>query len=124
LHPIFGSTKLSVVPALLKSQIHIAPESLLRSTRERLKLWDISDEQIKKLDETGEVTKTLTFNAPVSGFVTDRKAFPQTVVTPGYGPIRDQRSLHDLGERGNRQCYEDFLKRLGPGSGSTKAAYQ
>jgi Cu(I)/Ag(I) efflux system membrane fusion protein len=57
-------------------------ESLLRSTRGRLKLWDISDEQIKKLDETGEVTKTLTFYSPVSGFVTDRKAFPQTAVTP------------------------------------------
>jgi RND family efflux transporter MFP subunit len=57
-------------------------ESLLRSTPERLKLWDISDEQIKKLDETGEVTKTLTFYSPVSGFVTDRKAFPQTAVTP------------------------------------------
>src|SRR5450759_1308329 len=57
-------------------------QSLLRSTRERLKLWDITDEQIKKLDETGEVTKTLTFYSPVSGFVTDRKAFPQTAVTP------------------------------------------
>ncbi len=57
-------------------------QSLLRSARERLKLWDISDEQIKKLDETGEVTKTLTFYSPVSGFVTDRKAFPQTAVTP------------------------------------------
>jgi len=57
-------------------------QSLLHSTRERLKLWDISDEQIKKLDETGEVTKTLTFYSPVSGFVTDRKAFPQTAVTP------------------------------------------
>jgi membrane fusion protein, copper/silver efflux system len=57
-------------------------QSLLRSTRERLKLWDISDEQIKKLDETGEVTKTLTFYSPASGFVTDRKAFPQTAVTP------------------------------------------
>jgi len=57
-------------------------QSLLHSTRERLKLWDVSDEQIKKLDETGEVTKTLTFYSPVSGFVTDRKAFPQTAVTP------------------------------------------
>ena len=57
-------------------------QSLLRSTRERLKLWDITDEQIKKLDETGEVTKTLTVYSPVSGFVTDRKAFPQTAVTP------------------------------------------
>jgi RND family efflux transporter MFP subunit len=54
----------------------------LRSTRERLRLWDISDEQIKRLDETGEVEKTSTFYSPVSGFVTDRKAFPQTAVTP------------------------------------------
>ncbi len=57
-------------------------QALLRSTRERLKLWDISDEQIKKLDDTGEVTKTLTFYSPINGFVTDRKAFPQTAITP------------------------------------------
>ena len=67
-------------------------QSLLRSTRERLKLWDISDEQIEKLDETGEVTKTLTFYSPVSGFVTDRKAFPQTAVTPDM----DLYSISDL----------------------------
>ena len=57
-------------------------ESLLQSARERLRLWDISDEQIKKLDETGEVTRTLTFYSPIDGFVLDRKAFPQTNVTP------------------------------------------
>ena len=57
-------------------------QSLLNSSRERLKLWDISDEQVKKLDETGEVSKTLTFYSPISGFVTDRKAFPQTAITP------------------------------------------
>jgi RND family efflux transporter MFP subunit len=57
-------------------------DSLLQSARERLRLWDISDEQIKKLDETGEVTRTLTFYSPIEGFVIDRKAFPQTNVTP------------------------------------------
>lgn len=57
-------------------------QSLLRSTRERLKLWDISDEQIKKLDETGEVSRTLMFYSPITGIVMDRKAFPQTSVTP------------------------------------------
>ena len=56
--------------------------SLLKASRDRLKLWDISDEQIKKLDETGEVSKYLTFYSPSTGFVTDRKAFPQTSVTP------------------------------------------
>ncbi len=64
------------------TEVSQGAQSLLRSTRERLKLWDISDEQIKKLDETGEVTKTLTFYSPISGFVTDRKAFPQTAITP------------------------------------------
>lgn len=57
-------------------------QSLLRSTRERLKLWDISDAQIKQLDESGEVTRTLTFYSPIAGVVMDRKAFPQTSVSP------------------------------------------
>ncbi|HSC55985.1 MAG TPA: efflux RND transporter periplasmic adaptor subunit, partial [Nitrospira sp.] len=64
------------------AEIAQSSQSLLRSTRDRLKLWDISDEQIKKLDESGEVSRTLTFFSPISGFVTDRKAFPQTSVTP------------------------------------------
>ena len=57
-------------------------QSLLQSARERLKLWDISDEQIKELDATGKVSKDLTFYSPITGFVTDRKVFPQTSVTP------------------------------------------
>jgi multidrug efflux pump subunit AcrA (membrane-fusion protein) len=57
-------------------------DSLLSSARERLRLWDISDQQIKELDETGKITRTLTFYSPVTGFVMDRKAFPQTAVTP------------------------------------------
>jgi RND family efflux transporter MFP subunit len=57
-------------------------QSLLQSSRQRLKLWDISDEQIKELDTTGKVNKYLTFYSPITGFVTDRKAFPQTSVTP------------------------------------------
>ena len=57
-------------------------QSLLQSARQRLKLWDISDEQIKELDVTGKVSKDLTFYSPITGFVTDRKVFPQTSVTP------------------------------------------
>jgi multidrug efflux pump subunit AcrA (membrane-fusion protein) len=57
-------------------------ESLVQSARERLRLWDISDDQIRKLDETGEVSQTLTFYSPVSGFVLGRKAFPETAVNP------------------------------------------
>jgi RND family efflux transporter MFP subunit len=57
-------------------------QSLLQSARQRLKLWDISEEQIRQLDQSGKVTKDLTFYSPITGFVTDRKAYPQTSVTP------------------------------------------
>jgi RND family efflux transporter MFP subunit len=63
-------------------EISEGSQSLLQSAKERLKLWDISDDQIKELDETGKVSKDLTFYSPISGFVTDRKVFPQTSVTP------------------------------------------
>jgi RND family efflux transporter MFP subunit len=64
------------------AEVSQGAQSLLRSARERLRLWDISDDQIKKLDETGQVNRTLTFYSPISGFVTDRKAFPQTAINP------------------------------------------
>lgn len=57
-------------------------QSLLQSAKQRLKLWDISDDQIKDLDDTGKVSKDLTFYSPITGFITDRKTFPQTSVTP------------------------------------------
>ena len=51
-------------------------QSLMDSARERMKLWDLTDKQIANLDRTGEVSKTITVYSPVSGFITDRKAFP------------------------------------------------
>lgn len=45
-------------------------ESLLNATRRRLALWDIRDRDIDRLLETGEVERTLTLYAPVSGVIT------------------------------------------------------
>jgi multidrug efflux pump subunit AcrA (membrane-fusion protein) len=56
--------------------------SLLNAARERLKLWDISDEQIKKLDETGQAQRAMIFYSPITGVVLERKAFPHTAVNP------------------------------------------
>jgi RND family efflux transporter MFP subunit len=55
--------------------------SLLESARQRLELWDLTDAQIRRLDETGQVNKTITIFSPVTGYVTDRKAFPHVSVT-------------------------------------------
>ncbi len=56
--------------------------SLYDSSRERLRLWDISEEQIKEIEERGTPTKNLTLYAPYDGFVLARNAYPKQRVTP------------------------------------------
>lgn len=56
--------------------------SLLQAARERLRLWDISEDQIRKLDETGEVSRTMTMYSPIDGFVMKREVYEKTYVTP------------------------------------------
>jgi len=57
-------------------------EALLRAARERLKLWDVSDEQIGELDARGAPQEEMTFYAPVGGHVTVRNVFPNQYITP------------------------------------------
>lgn len=72
----------AVLGAAPFQEVSAGAQSLLDSAQQRLKLWDISDDQIKRLDETGKASKDLTFYSPITGFVTDRKVFPQASVTP------------------------------------------
>jgi Cu(I)/Ag(I) efflux system membrane fusion protein len=58
-------------------------ESLAESAKRRLKLWDISDDQIKALEETGQSKKTLTLFSPFSGFVLEKSAYKGMNVMPG-----------------------------------------
>jgi Cu(I)/Ag(I) efflux system membrane fusion protein len=57
--------------------------SLAESAKRRLKLWDISDDQIKALEESGQVKKTLTLHSPFSGFVLEKAAYKGMNVMPG-----------------------------------------
>ncbi len=57
-------------------------ESLLRAARRRLELLDVTDEQIKALEERGKPQKSITVYSNISGFVVDRKAFENVRVTP------------------------------------------
>ena len=63
----------------------VAPGSsdLLASAQRRLRYWDISEAQIERLLETGEVRKTLTLHAPVSGIVMKKDVFQGQAVMPG-----------------------------------------
>jgi len=58
-------------------------DSLAESAKRRLKLWDITDEEIQKLEESGESKKTLTLYAPFSGFVLEKSAYKGMNVMPG-----------------------------------------
>ncbi len=58
-------------------------DSLAESARRRLKLWDITDEEIKNLEESGKAKRTLTLYAPFSGFVLEKSAYKGMNVMPG-----------------------------------------
>jgi Cu(I)/Ag(I) efflux system membrane fusion protein len=58
-------------------------DSLAESAKRRLKLWDISDDQIKALEESGQAKKTLTLYSPFSGFVLEKAAYKGMNVMPG-----------------------------------------
>lgn len=45
---------------------------LLDASRRRLKLWDISDAQIERLEKSGRIEKALTLAAPASGYVSEK----------------------------------------------------
>jgi RND family efflux transporter MFP subunit len=57
-------------------------DNLVSAARKRLELFDISDLQIDEILRTGKAIENLTLEAPFSGFVMDRNAFPKQHVTP------------------------------------------
>ena len=57
-------------------------KSLLAATRERLRLWDVTDAQIEELTRTREPRQYLTVYAPTSGVITERNVFPGQYIGP------------------------------------------
>ncbi len=65
------------------SQAQSGMKELAESSLQRLKNWDISEEQVKTLSHSGETRRTLTFRSPVSGIVTEKKAVQGMRFMPG-----------------------------------------
>jgi Cu(I)/Ag(I) efflux system membrane fusion protein len=57
--------------------------SLVASTRERLRLWDVTALQMATLERRGQAEPVLTVYAPSSGIVLKREAVPGKYVEPG-----------------------------------------
>jgi len=70
--------KTSAVPQAAESAA-----SLVRASRERLRLWDLSDQQIRALEKTGKPTLHLTMLSPISGVIIEKTAFKGHAVEPG-----------------------------------------
>ena len=59
-------------------------EALVQAARDRLAFWDITPEQVAKLEETGEIFRTLKVVAPASGLVMKRmRGLEGMAVEPG-----------------------------------------
>ena len=58
-------------------------DSLVEAARQRLKYWDISDGQIKKLEEDKKITRTMTIYSPVHGIVTEKIINEGMRIEPG-----------------------------------------
>lgn len=58
-------------------------DSLMDAARQRLKLWDISDDQIRKIEESEKPIRTLTIYSPVSGYVQQKYAVQGMKVMAG-----------------------------------------
>lgn len=58
-------------------------DQLVASARQRLKLWDVSDADIRAIDESRQAEPAVTFRAPVDGIVIDKQAVKGMHVTAG-----------------------------------------
>ncbi len=81
--------------------------SLLNATRDRLRLWDISDTQIQQLETSGKAARTMTLYSPINGFVMTRNAYEQAYVTP-------ETDLYDIADLSTIWVYVDIFEYEAP----------
>lgn len=78
-----GSTVRGEESLNLSAMLSKDAETILESARQRLKLWDISDDQIKKIEESERPMRTLTIYSPAGGYVLQKYAVQGMKVMAG-----------------------------------------
>lgn len=86
--------------------------SLLTAARSRLRLWDITDEQIDELERTGEARRTLTLYSPFTGVVLERNVFAGQYITPETSTFKIS-DLSTIWVVGQMFEYETRLAKIG-----------
>jgi membrane fusion protein, copper/silver efflux system len=94
-------------------EIASGSEGVLDAARTRMKLWGLTDAQIRRLDATGQVSNTVAVYSPVSGTVTDIKAREGDYVTEGSEVF----TVSDLSRVWmEAEVYEYEFSKVSPGS--------
>ncbi len=93
--------------------------ALLEATRERLRLWDIPEAEIARIERTGEISKILTLSSPVSGVVLKKDALPGMAITAGMPlfTIADLSQVWVLAD-----LYQSEMAMTAPGNSATVSA--
>jgi len=87
-------------------------DSMLRSAHERLLQWNLSEQDIAKLETSGKPLAEFTFASPVSGYVTERTVLPNAYVQPEMKLY----SIADLSSVWvNAQVFQQDAGKLKPG---------
>jgi Cu(I)/Ag(I) efflux system membrane fusion protein/cobalt-zinc-cadmium efflux system membrane fusion protein len=88
-------------------------ESLLSAARQRLEQWEVPQSEIAKVEATGKPITELTFNSPVSGYITERNALPNMYVQP-------ETRLYTVADLSNvwvnAQVFQNDIGKLAPGN--------
>jgi RND family efflux transporter MFP subunit len=72
--------------SLQQSQIaeaKVRADQLVAAARQRLALWDLTDDQLRALDEQRQASSTVTFRSPVDGVVMEKMAVNGMHITSG-----------------------------------------
>jgi Cu(I)/Ag(I) efflux system membrane fusion protein len=65
------------------AEVQASQQSLVDSSKRRLLLWDITEEQIAGLEKTGKTQTEMTINAPLSGIVLEKMVLDGAYIIPG-----------------------------------------
>ena len=95
------------------SGVATGAQTLLSASRERLAQWGVPASEIEKLEATGRVITDLTFESPVSGYITEKNALPNMYVQPETRlyTVADLSSIWV-----NAQVFQTDLGKIGPGN--------
>lgn len=64
-------------------EISAGAHRLLEASRQRLKLWDVSDAQIALIEKSGQIQKRMTLYSPYSGIISLKKINEGMYIKPG-----------------------------------------